>query len=86
MFLAGWKPADPPFAKDFDPRQIPRIRDEGKIKEDGCRLFCSTAWLDWLDRSPGKRYTSDGNPATVAFPRAKMIGLATRFKGRACPY
>jgi peptidoglycan/xylan/chitin deacetylase (PgdA/CDA1 family) len=86
MFLAAWKPADSPFEKDFDPRQIPRIRDDGKIKEDGCKLFCSTAWLDWLARNPGKRYTSDGNPATVAFPRAKMIELAKRFKARACPY
>jgi peptidoglycan/xylan/chitin deacetylase (PgdA/CDA1 family) len=86
MFLAAWKPADSPFGKDFDPRQIPRIRDDGKIKQDDCKLFCSTAWLDWLARNPDKRYTSDGNPATVAFPRAKMIELGKRFKAQACPY
>jgi peptidoglycan/xylan/chitin deacetylase (PgdA/CDA1 family) len=86
MFLAAWKPADSPFEKDFDPRQIPRIRDDGKIKEDGCKLFCSAAWLDWLARNPDKRYTSDGNPATIAFPRAKMIDLGKRFKAQACPY
>ncbi|MCO6011718.1 polysaccharide deacetylase family protein, partial [Actinoallomurus purpureus] len=86
MFLAGWRPADSPFAKDYDPRQIPRIRDDGRIREDDCRQFCSIAWLDWLDHNPDKRYTSDGDPATVAFPQAKMIYLAGRSADRACPY
>jgi peptidoglycan/xylan/chitin deacetylase (PgdA/CDA1 family) len=86
MFLAGWKPADPPYAKNFDARQIPRIRDEGKIKEDDCKQFCSTAWLEWLAKNPDQRYTSDGNPATVAFPQDKMISLAARYKGSACAY
>ncbi len=86
MFLAGWKPSESPFAKEFDPRQIPRIRDKEKIKEDDCKQFCSTAWLEWLAKNPDKRYTSDGNPATVAFGQAKMISLAGRYKEWACPY
>jgi peptidoglycan/xylan/chitin deacetylase (PgdA/CDA1 family) len=86
MFLAGWRPADSPFTKDYDPRQIPRIRDDGRIREDDCRQFCSIAWLDWLARNPDKRYTSDGDPATVAFPQAKMIYLARGIGDRACPY
>jgi hypothetical protein len=86
MFLAGWKPADSPYASSFDPRQIPRIRDKGKIKEDDCQRYCSTAWLEWLAQNPDKRYTSDGNPATIAFPQDKMIYLYTRYKEWACPY
>ncbi|MEV5754732.1 polysaccharide deacetylase family protein [Actinoallomurus sp. NPDC052308] len=86
MFLAGWRPADSPFEKDYDPRQIPRIRDDGRVRQDDCRRFCSIAWLDWLAQHPDKRYTSDGDPATVAFPQAKMIYLAEGFRARACPY
>jgi peptidoglycan/xylan/chitin deacetylase (PgdA/CDA1 family) len=86
MFLAGWKPADSPYNSAFDPRQIPRIRDKGKIKEDDCKRYCSTAWLEWLAQNPDKRYTSDGNPATVAFPQDKMIYLYGRYKEWACPY
>jgi peptidoglycan/xylan/chitin deacetylase (PgdA/CDA1 family) len=86
MFLAGWKPSDSPYASSFDARQIPRIRDKEKIKEDDCKQYCSTAWLEWLGKNPDKRYTSDGNPATIAFPQDKMIYLYTRYKEWACPY
>lgn len=86
MFLAGWKPADSPYMKDFDPLEIPRIRSEGKIKSDDCRHYCSTAWLDWLDKHADKRYTSDGNPATVAFPQTKSGYLFARYNGYACAY
>ena len=86
MFLAGWKPSESPYASSFDPRQIPRIRDKEKIKEDDCKQYCSTAWLEWLAKNPDKRYTSDGNPATIAFPQDKMIYLYSRYKEWACPY
>jgi peptidoglycan/xylan/chitin deacetylase (PgdA/CDA1 family) len=86
MFLAGWQPAQSPFAKEFDPRRIPRIRDKQKIKEDDCTKYCSTAWFEWLAQNPDKRYTSDGNPSTIAFPQDKMIYLYTRYKEWACPY
>ena len=72
--------------ESFDPRQIPRIRDKEKIKEDDCKQFCSTAWLEWLAKNPDKRYTSDGNPATIAFPQDKMIYLYSRYKEWACAY
>jgi hypothetical protein len=85
-FQPGWKPAESPYGKDFDASRIPRIRDAEKIKEGDCMLFCSAAWIEWLAGHPDKRYTSDGNPATVAFPRDKMISLAPRYKDWACPY
>jgi peptidoglycan/xylan/chitin deacetylase (PgdA/CDA1 family) len=86
MFLAGWRPAESPYNSSFDPRQIPRIRDKEKIKEDDCKQYCSMAWLEWLAKNPDKRYTSDGNPATIAFPQDKMIYLYPRYKEWACPY
>jgi peptidoglycan/xylan/chitin deacetylase (PgdA/CDA1 family) len=85
MFLAGWKPAESPYLKGYDPWQIPRIRSEGKIKEDDCTRFCSEAWLDWLARNPDKRYTSDGDPRVISYPAAKAAFLAERWRslGRA---
>ncbi|RAY16602.1 polysaccharide deacetylase [Actinomadura craniellae] len=68
LFLAGWRPSPSPFSTDFDRTAISRIRSKGKIKEGDCMKFCSTAWLEWLDKNPGKRYTSDGDPKTIAFP------------------
>jgi peptidoglycan/xylan/chitin deacetylase (PgdA/CDA1 family) len=86
MFLAGWRPADSPFSSAFRPMEIPRVRSEGKIKMDGCNQFCSTAWLDWLDKNPSKRYTSDGDPAAISFPSAEAGSLAQRYRGRGRPY
>jgi peptidoglycan/xylan/chitin deacetylase (PgdA/CDA1 family) len=86
MFLAGWQPSQSPFAKEFDPRRIPRIRDKQKIKEDDCTKYCSTAWFEWLAQNPDKLYTSDGNPSTIAFPQDKMIYLYQRYKEWAVPY
>jgi peptidoglycan/xylan/chitin deacetylase (PgdA/CDA1 family) len=86
MFLAGWRPAESPFSRAFQPMEIPRIRSEGKIKMDGCDQFCSTAWLDWLDKNPSKRYTSDGDPVAISFPSAEAGSLAQRYRGRGRPY
>jgi peptidoglycan/xylan/chitin deacetylase (PgdA/CDA1 family) len=86
IFLAGWKPSDSPFIKTFDRFNITRVRSEGKIKEDDCRQFCSTAWLDWLDNNPDKRFTSDGDPSVISFPRTKAASLAPAFADRARIY
>ncbi|MEO5875600.1 MAG: polysaccharide deacetylase family protein [Streptosporangiaceae bacterium] len=86
IFLAGWKPSDSPFLRSFDTFAITRVRSEGKIKEDGCNQFCSIAWLDWLDNNPDKRFTSDGDPGVVTFPRAKAASLAPAFADRARIY
>lgn len=85
MFLAGWKPADSPYLKGYNPLEIPRIRSEGKIAQDGCKQFCSEAWLDWLAHNPDKRYTSDGDPRVISYPAAKAGFLAGRYRslGRA---
>ncbi|RFU38437.1 polysaccharide deacetylase, partial [Actinomadura logoneensis] len=86
VFLAGWKPSESPFDKVFDRWAATRIRSEGKIAENDCRTFCSTAWLDWLDDHPRERYTSDGDPGTVTFPRAFEKRLAKPFRPYARAY
>jgi peptidoglycan/xylan/chitin deacetylase (PgdA/CDA1 family) len=86
IFLAGWRPSEPPFSRDFDWTRIPRVRSEGKIAQDDCKQFCSTAWLDWLDKHPQERYISDGDPNTISFPRASERRLAERFRAWAREY
>ncbi|WP_433231619.1 polysaccharide deacetylase family protein [Actinomadura formosensis] len=86
MFLAGWRPSVSPFDGDFDRWQIDRIRSEGKIKENDCTKYCSVAWLDYLDKNPDERYTSDGDPNTVTFPKSAEDRLAKEYRGRARTY
>ncbi|MCP2338180.1 polysaccharide deacetylase family protein [Actinomadura rupiterrae] len=86
VFLAGWKPSESPFDTVFDRWAVTRIRSEGKIKENDCRTFCSTAWLDWLDAHPQERYTSDGDPGTVTFPKTFEKRLAKQFRPYAREY
>jgi peptidoglycan/xylan/chitin deacetylase (PgdA/CDA1 family) len=86
IFLAGWRPSASPFDEEFDRWNIPRIRSEGKIKENDCKKFCSTAWLEHLDKHPAERYTSDGDPNTVTFPKASEDRLAKEYRGRARTY
>jgi peptidoglycan/xylan/chitin deacetylase (PgdA/CDA1 family) len=86
VFLAGWRPSESPFSEDFDPLAIPRVRSEGKIKENDCVRYCSTAWLDELDKNPATRYTSDGDPNTITFPRGEEDRLAADLRGRGRVY
>ncbi|GAA2408292.1 polysaccharide deacetylase family protein [Actinomadura vinacea] len=81
VFLAGWKPSESPYAEDFDRLAIARVRSEGKIKENDCTRFCSTAWLEELEKNPATRYTSDGDPNTITFPRSEEDRLAKRLRG-----
>ncbi|MFI0445270.1 polysaccharide deacetylase family protein [Actinomadura sp. 6N118] len=80
LLLAGWKPSDSPFDKDFDPFAVLRVRSEGKISENDCREFCSTAWLDKLDKDPDTRYTSDGDPNTISFRASDERLLAKKYR------
>jgi hypothetical protein len=84
VFLAGAEPAPSPFSTKWDPTQIPRIRTNPNW--DGSRDFTAGMWLDILERNPGLRYVSDGNPETISFPRGRESELASVFSGRAKPY
>ncbi|RSN58096.1 polysaccharide deacetylase family protein [Actinomadura sp. WAC 06369] len=86
MFLAGWRPAPSPFGEEFDRWAIPRVRSEGKIKENDCKKYCSTAWLEYLDQHPQERYTSDGDPRTVTVPRGLQDALDPQYRGMARVY
>jgi peptidoglycan/xylan/chitin deacetylase (PgdA/CDA1 family) len=86
IFLAGWRPSISPFDVDFDRWNIDRVRSEGKIKENDCTKYCSTAWLEYLDKNPDERYTSDGDPNTVTFPKAAEDRIAKQYRGFARMY
>ncbi|QXJ25465.1 polysaccharide deacetylase family protein [Actinomadura graeca] len=80
IFLAGWKPSESPFDGSFDRWAINRVRSEGKIEENDCTRFCSTAWLEHLDKNPAERYTSDGDPNTITFPKTSEDRLAKEYR------
>jgi len=84
VFLAGAEPAPSPFSTKWNPMQIPRIRSNPNW--NGTRDFTAGMWLDLLERNPGLRYVSDGDPQTISFPRGLASELAPAFRDRAKPY
>jgi hypothetical protein len=84
VFLSGAEPAPSPFSTRWNPREIPRIVTNPHWRD--ARDFTWGMWLDTLERNPGLRYVSDGNPKTISFPRAREVGLAPRYHNRAAPY
>ncbi len=67
VLLVGAGPAPAPCSAGFDPGAIPRIRSQSTGSE---AEYGSSHWLDVLASPSGHRYTSDGDPATVAYPRS----------------
>ncbi|GGM39898.1 xylanase [Longimycelium tulufanense] len=84
VLLVGSNPAPSPFAKEFDPLKIPRIRSQGTSGEDF--RFGSTTWLDKLASGEVPRYTSDGDPHRISFPTTERSALAADHQQRARPY
>ncbi|MDH2428535.1 polysaccharide deacetylase family protein [Sphaerisporangium sp. TRM90804] len=84
VFLAGAEPAISPYAKGFDPYNIPRIQSNGK--KGDCRKWCSEYWLEWLDHHADRRYTSDGDPAHVSMPRRDQGKILANFSGLTVAY
>ena len=82
--LAGAEPAASPFSTKWDPAAIPRIRTNPRW--NGSRDFTAGMWLDLLERNPGLRYVSDGDPEKISFPRAKADQLAAQYRSLANPY
>jgi peptidoglycan/xylan/chitin deacetylase (PgdA/CDA1 family)/predicted small lipoprotein YifL len=66
--LVGAGPAPSPCSGAFDPVSIPRIRSQSSGEE---AAYGSAHWLDVLATPNGHRYTSDGDPATVSYPRSE---------------
>ena len=50
----------------IDRGAIQRIQSNGKRGE--CRKWCSQYWLEWLNKHPGERYVSDGDPGRISIP------------------
>jgi peptidoglycan/xylan/chitin deacetylase (PgdA/CDA1 family) len=84
VLLVGAEPAKSPFTRAFDPHAIPRIRTTPRGASDPD--YGSSWWLDRLRRGAGRRFVSDGDPSTIAFPRRLSDALAPRFRARARPY
>lgn len=80
VMLVGANPAPSPFAA-VDPVAVPRIRSG-----PGAVPFDSAYWLDALAADPGLRYTSDGDPERISFPRTSGHRPAARWASRANPY
>ncbi|MCP2298754.1 Peptidoglycan/xylan/chitin deacetylase, PgdA/CDA1 family [Nocardia amikacinitolerans] len=80
VMLVGAEPAPSPHGQ-VDPAGIPRIRS-GR----GAVPFDSAHWLDRLAKDPGLRYTSDGDPSRVSFPRSLAPELGAAWADRAQPY
>jgi peptidoglycan/xylan/chitin deacetylase (PgdA/CDA1 family) len=78
VMLVGANPAPSPFAADWDPFNIPRIRSwHGRTNYDEAY---------WMPRLAQTRYVSDGDPGKVTYPRSTTVTIAKAFAGRANPY
>jgi len=78
VMLVGANPAPSPFAADWDPFNIPRIRSwSGRTDYD------EDYWMPRLART---RYVSDGDPSRISFPRSAATTLAPAYAARANPY
>jgi peptidoglycan/xylan/chitin deacetylase (PgdA/CDA1 family) len=84
--LVGSGPAPSPHDVEFDPLAVPRIRSQPDVDPDAEPDFGSGYWLDVLADAPERRYVSDGDPDTIAFPEELAGQLADDRADRALPY
>lgn len=83
-FLSGSNPSPSPYASGFPRYEIPRVR--GQLKGKDCDDMCLGSWLDRLKKKGSGRYTSDGDPAHIAYPKRSKVRLSKRFRALARPY
>lgn len=77
VMLVGSNPAPSPYGA-VDPAAVPRIRSgRDTVPFDSAY---------WLDRLADQRYTSDGDPNRISFPRSLAGELMPRWAERANPY
>ncbi|HKI92078.1 MAG TPA: putative glycoside hydrolase, partial [Gaiellaceae bacterium] len=78
VMLVGAGPAPSPYSASFDPAAIPRIRSS-HLPWHGEVDYCWEFWRHQLAKEKGALYVSDGDPATIAVPRAERAKVAKRF-------
>ena len=84
VFLVGSNPSPSVFDASFDPQNIPRIRSQGPKGPDA--NFASTRWLNDLASGKVDRYTSDGDPTKISYPRGTTAQIAPAWRKLARPY
>ncbi|MGD6750018.1 polysaccharide deacetylase family protein [Streptomyces sp. BH105] len=67
VYLVGANPAPSPYADSFDPAAIPRVRSAPAKGKDA--NYSSEHWLDQLAAGKLARYTSDGDPDHISYPK-----------------
>ena len=83
VMWVGSGPARSPFATGFDPMGVPRIRSG---LTTGDQTLTASYWIPQLLSGAVRRFVSDGDPATVAFPAREASQLSPAFSARARPY
>ena len=85
VMLVGANPSPSPFSGDFDPAGVPRIRS-AHLPWRTTQDYEWDYWQKLLEDNPSSVYVSDGNPATISFPKSEEGSLSSRFQARAKPY
>ena len=83
VFTVAGEPAPSPFSIRFDPLSIPRIESQPWRGDEDAG---SGYWLRYLKQNPDRRFVSDGDPATISFPRIFAGAVAAEYRKRANPY
>jgi peptidoglycan/xylan/chitin deacetylase (PgdA/CDA1 family) len=81
VLLVGANPAPSPYSKTFNPGQIPRIRTS-HADWHGEPDFSFGYWRAELERNPGSRYVSDGDPASITVPKGAEKDVKPKFASR----
>ena len=82
VLLVGANPAPSPFSRSFDRGAIPRIRTS-HAGWSGEADYAFAYWMRELQRNPGRRFVSDGDPDRITVPTARLGEVAPRFRARA---
>jgi len=72
VLKVGWNPAPSPYAKQFDPLKLPRVR-ASETKVDGVGLY---NYLKYFGNNPQERFISDGVAEVITVPAAKADAVA----------
>nr|WP_240979650.1 polysaccharide deacetylase family protein [Streptomyces sp. HNM0574] len=84
VYLVGAGPAPSPYAESFDPEGIPRIRSAPAEGPEA--RYSSAHWLSQLADGTVARYTSDGDPDRVSYPKGTRTEPGGVKEGELRPY